>query len=169
MKPCIFMDRDGVLNEERGEYTFRPEEFFILPGVPEALAIFKNNGYILVVITNQSGISKGLYSREQMETCHFLLYEKTNSVIDDILYSPYHPTVTESLSRKPSSLLFERAIARHNIDISGSWMIGDGERDMIPARKLGIRTIFIGPREKYPDADGYASSLMECTGIVTRH
>ncbi len=162
------MDRDGVLNEERGEYTFRPEEFFILPGVPEALALLKKNRYKLVVITNQSGISKGLFTREQMEVCHSLLQEKTNSVIDDILYSPYHPSVTESLSRKPGTLLFERAIARHNVDTTRSWMIGDTDRDMIPAGKLGIRTIFIGPFDKFPYADGYSNSLQGCTEIILR-
>lgn len=168
MHPCIFMDRDGVLNEERGDFTFAIEDFIIPEGVPRTLKLFNRNGYRLIVITNQSGISKGLFSREQMEACHVFLHEKTGHVIDAIYYSPYHPQVTQSLSRKPGTLLFERAIAGYAIDVSLSWMIGDSERDMIPAKDLGIKTIFIGPREKYPSADAYASSLEDAARIIIR-
>jgi D-glycero-D-manno-heptose 1,7-bisphosphate phosphatase len=167
MNPCVFMDRDGVLNEERGEYTFQPELFVIRPGVPEALTALKNRGYKLIVITNQSGISKGIFTREQMEVCHTILLRNTNYLIDDIFYSPYHPAVTESLSRKPGTLLFEQAIAIHKVDASKSWMIGDSDRDMIPAMKLGIRTIFIGSPQKFPAANAHAPGLPECTDIIT--
>jgi D-glycero-D-manno-heptose 1,7-bisphosphate phosphatase len=160
------MDRDGVLNEERGEYTFKPEDFKIPKEVPDALRILKERGYKLIVITNQSGISRGIYTRDQMESCHALLNEKTGYIIDDFYYSPYHPQVTESLSRKPGTLLFERAVAKHSIDISGSWMIGDGERDMIPARKMGIKTLFIGYPSKYPFADHYAGDVHEAARII---
>ncbi len=167
MHPCIFMDRDGVLNEERGVYTFKPEDFRIPEGVPQALHLLKQRGYRLIVITNQSGISRGIYSRKDMETCNTILYEKTGYIIDEFYYSPYHPEVTESLSRKPGTLLFERAIAKYNIDISRSWMIGDSERDMMPARKMGIRTLFIGYPSKYPFADRYAANIHEAARIIT--
>lgn len=163
------MDRDGVLNEERGEYTFLPELFIIRPGVPEALSTLKNLGYKLIVITNQSGLSKNIFTREQMEACHMNLHRKTNYLIDDIFYSPYNPEVTESLSRKPGTLLFERAIAIHKIDASRSWMIGDSDRDMIPAMKLGIRTIFVGPPQKFPAVNASAPGLPECMGIITSY
>ena len=166
MYPCVFLDRDGVLNEERGEYTYKTLDFRIPEGVPEALKLLKERGYRIVVITNQSGISKGIYAREQMESCHALLQEKTNHIIDDFYYSPYHPEITESLSRKPGTLLFERAIAKFSIDISNSWMIGDGERDMIPARKLGINTLFIGYPSKYPFAKRYAGDVHEAARII---
>jgi D-glycero-D-manno-heptose 1,7-bisphosphate phosphatase len=166
LNPCIFLDRDGVLNEERGEYTFRPGDFRIPKGVPEALKLLKERGYKIIVITNQSGISKGVYTSDQMEECHTLLHDKTNQVIDDFYYSPYHPEITESLSRKPGTLLFERAIAKHSTDISRSWMIGDGDRDMIPARKLGIKTLFIGYPSKYPFATRYAGDVYEAARII---
>ena len=60
---CVFLDRDGVLNRERGDYTYKLEDFEVLPGVPEALALLKENGFLLIVVTNQAGVAKGLYQR----------------------------------------------------------------------------------------------------------
>jgi D-glycero-D-manno-heptose 1,7-bisphosphate phosphatase len=71
------------------------------------------------------------------------MHELTGNLIDDIYYSPYHQTTTNSLGRKPGSLLFEKAIAKHDIDISTSFMVGDRGRDLIPARKLGLKTVHI--------------------------
>lgn len=140
---CIFLDRDGVLNRDRVNYAYQLEHFEILPGVSEALQAFKNAGYLLVVITNQSGIAKGIYSREEMEVCHRYFQQQTNHSIDAFYFAPYHPSVTESLTRKPDSLMFEKAIARYDVNLSQSWMIGDKERDLIPAYKLGIRSVLI--------------------------
>lgn len=140
---CIFLDRDGVINRDRVNYAYRLEDFEILPGVPEALKQLKNAGYLLVVVTNQSGIAKGIYTREHMQECHDYLQRQIDHIIDEIYYAPYHPSVTASLTRKPDSLMFEKAIAKFNIDVSQSWMIGDKERDIVPAYKLGIRSVLI--------------------------
>ena len=78
---------------------------------------------------------------------------QSQNIIDDFYYAPLHPEISESLSRKPDSLMFERAIAKYNIAVSESYMIGDKERDLIPARKLGIATIILGETvvSKYAD------------------
>ena len=141
---CIFLDRDGVLNADRPDYVYLPAHYKILPGVPEALQACKQAGYLLIVITNQSGISQGIYSRKEVDHVHGFLQRDCNNLFDKFYFSPYHPTVTESLSRKPDSLLFEKAIAKFIIDPSQSWMIGDRDRDLIPAQSLGIKTIRIG-------------------------
>src|SRR5258706_6595304 len=70
MNACVFLDRDGVINKDNPNYTFRKEEFEILPGVIEALRELKSNGHKLIVVTNQSGIAQGLYTQQQMEDCH---------------------------------------------------------------------------------------------------
>ncbi len=137
---CIFLDRDGVINKDFVDYAYSLDKFFILDGVEEALAALKGAGYLLVIITNQSGIAKGIYTREQMQTCHDYLQERVGGIIDAIYFSPYHPSITESLSRKPGTLMFEKAIARFDIDVRQSWMIGDKKRDLIPAIKLGLKT-----------------------------
>src|SRR5688572_17024498 len=122
--PCIFLDRDGVLNAERGDYTYLLEDFEVLPGVPEALKLLKDNGFLLAVITNQGGIAKGLYTRNEVLACHEKLQHACGNIINALYYAPSHPSVTESLSRKPDSLMLEKAIARFNIDIDQSWFIG---------------------------------------------
>jgi len=140
---CVFLDRDGVLNEDRPDYSYQLDHFKILPGVPQALRQLKEAEYLLVVVTNQSGISQGIYSQQDMEACHKYLQEKCRGLIDHFYFSPYHPKVTESLGRKPGSLLFEKGIAKFNIDPTMSWMIGDRERDLAPAKRLGISTVLI--------------------------
>jgi D-glycero-D-manno-heptose 1,7-bisphosphate phosphatase len=140
---CIFLDRDGVINRDNPDYIYKVEEFEILPGVIEGFKKLKEEGYLLIVITNQSGIRKGIYSTEDMQACHDHFQQVSNHLIDKFYYSPYHPFYTESLTRKPESLMFEKAIAKFDIDVSKSWMLGDKERDLIPAEKLGIRGILI--------------------------
>ena len=124
MNKCVFLDRDGVINRERGEYTFKVEDIEVLPGVKEALILLKDNGYKAIVITNQSGVSQGLYTDEDVARCHAHLRKELDSLIDDFFYSPYHPTISESLTRKPDSLMFEKAIAKYSIDPERSWMLG---------------------------------------------
>ena len=165
MNKCVFLDRDGVLNVERGKYTYKVEDFKIIDGVVEALKTLKKKGYLIIVITNQAGISRGLYSREQMNACHHILQNECENLIDDIYYSPYHPTVTESISRKPDSLMFEKAIAKYDINCEVSWMVGDKERDLIPAKKLGIATILVG-NEASHFADHNALNLINATNII---
>ena len=145
---------------ERGDYTYRVEDFVLVEGVEKALSILKKAGYHLLVITNQAGLSRKIYSRDQMNDCHSKLQKMCDGAIDEIYYSPYHPTVTESLSRKPGTLMFERAIAKFDIDPTQSYMVGDRERDLVPARQLGIGTILIGT-ETSEFADDYAASLIE--------
>jgi len=167
---AVFLDRDGVLNEDNPQYTYSVEKFHVLPGVPEALARLKSAGFKLIVVTNQSGIAQGLYTKEDMNACHAYFQEQCGHAIDHFYYSPYHPSVTHSLGRKPGTLLFEKAIVRFGIDPAKSWMIGDRGRDIIPARQLGMRTIQIGHEiEKENRADHAVMSLLEASRIILGH
>lgn len=134
------MDRDGVLNKDYVDYAYTLDRFELLPGVKEAVSMIKQAGYYCIVITNQSGIAKGIYTRAQMQECHDYLQEELHHQIDRIYYAPWHPDHSESLSRKPGTLMFERAIARYDLDPGHSWMIGDKKRDLIHAIKLGMKT-----------------------------
>src|SRR5687768_16363498 len=115
---CVFLDRDGVLNEERGEYTYRVEDFNVIAGVPEALQILKAAGYLLVVVTNQGGISKGVFTKKDMQACHQKLQAACNNLIDAFYYVPVHPSVSTSLARKPDSPMLEKAISPFNINVA---------------------------------------------------
>lgn len=167
MKKCVFLDRDGVINVDCVDYTYKVEEFVIIKGVGEALKLLKDHGYLLVVVTNQSGIVKGIYDHGDMRACHDYLQKETGYLIDYFYYSPYHEKHTASLSRKPGTLMFEKAIARFDIDVDNSWMIGDKERDMAPARKMGIRTILIPDDGKSTKSSDYmADGLLDAARFI---
>jgi D-glycero-D-manno-heptose 1,7-bisphosphate phosphatase len=142
-RPCIFLDRDGVINKERGEYTFLRKDFSILDGVAEALMLAHEAGFLLIVITNQGGVDKGLYSKEDVMACHDYLQIQTGGLFDDIYLCPHHPSKTESLMRKPDSLMFEKAIAKWAINTEQSYMIGDADRDLMAAQKVGVKGLLV--------------------------
>lgn len=148
-KKCVFLDRDGVINGDKVDYVYKIEDIKILEGVELALQKLKDQGYLLIVITNQSGIDRGIYSEKEVFATHNEIQQRVGNVIDEFYFSPYHRTITASLGMKPGSLLFEKAIAKYGIDTSTSWMVGDRVRDLIPAEKLGIKTILLD--SEYPD------------------
>lgn len=146
MNKALFLDRDGVINKETGVHTYELDKFIINDNVPEALKIAAGKGYLLIVITNQSGIAKGMYGHEQVESLHAYLkaeLKKGGVELAEIYYCPHHPDVTKCLCRKPDSLLLEKALARFQIDAGRSFFIGDKERDKVAGDKVGVNTILI--------------------------
>jgi len=152
---ALFLDRDGVINHDPGDYTMSAEEFIILPTVMEALALAQSKGYALFIITNQGGIAKGLYTHQTVDVIHERLHrtcQEWGVEIKRIFYSPHHPEFGNSLTRKPERLLMERAISRYNLDPSISVMIGDRERDIQCAQQVGVRGILIPTNSPLIDA-----------------
>ena len=144
MRKALFLDRDGVINHDPGDYTYSLDEFVILPTVMEALQLAKSKGYDIVVVTNQGGIARGLYTKEEVDRIHdFFQSEcKKNKVeILEFFYSVHHPEISNSLSRKPEGLWVERACAKYKFDKDASVMIGDRERDVLCANAAGVRGI----------------------------
>ena len=166
-RKCVFLDRDGVLNEDRTDYLYRLEDLVIPDGVTEALQLLKSAGYLLIVITNQAGIAKGLYGPEAVYAIHQKMQEASAGALDDLYFSPYHPQYSgNSLSRKPGSLLLEKAIAKYDIDPDQSWMIGDRDRDMEAGQKAGLKTIHIIPETETSAGDFAAIDLLAAARIV---
>jgi D-glycero-D-manno-heptose 1,7-bisphosphate phosphatase len=168
MQKCIFLDRDGVLNQEK-EYITTKEEFIIREGVIEGLQILKKAGYLLIVVTNQAGIAKGLYQEQVVRDLHEILQNECGGVIDDLYFAKHHPDYTSnSLLRKPDSLMLEKAMAKYAIDAHSSYMVGDAERDMKAGKKAGVKTIHIaGGKEKSDLADWRFDSLLEASKFIT--
>ncbi len=141
----IFLDRDGVINDNAvAYYVHKVEDFIINPGVIDSLKLFQNRGYQLIVITNQGGIAKNLYKNKDVDKLNqHLQFElkKEGIKLIDIFHCPHHSDVSKCLCRKPGSILFEKAIAKYNVDVKASFMIGDSERDIIAAEKVGITGI----------------------------
>ncbi len=145
MQKAIFLDRDGVINTERG-FTYRLQDFVILPDLIEVLQLFQQKGFILIVVSNQSGVAKGLYKQTDVEIIHsYMLNEFTKNTISisEIYYCIHHPDVSACICRKPDSLFVEKALARFDIDPKKSYFIGDKERDVEAGEKAGVTGILI--------------------------
>lgn len=152
LKKAIFLDRDGVINNNKDRYyTWKKEDLEINPGVIKTLKELKNRAYLLIVISNQGGISKGEYSREDVETFHEHLNSelgKAGASIDDFYFCPHHSDSENCLCRKPQSLMIQKALARYAIDPGQSWMIGDSQRDMEAGKAAGLKTILVESNSK---------------------
>jgi D-glycero-D-manno-heptose 1,7-bisphosphate phosphatase len=147
MNKAIFLDRDGTINNNRDRYyIWLREDLRLNPGVIEALLELQSMGYLLIVITNQGGISKGEYSFGDVEALHEhlrSLLERSGVHLDEIYYCPHHESEEACLCRKPRPLMIEKALARFQIDPASSWMIGDAQRDVDAGKAAGLRTILV--------------------------
>ena len=161
---AVFLDRDGVLNEEIGTYVWQPEKFIIIPGVPESLARLKAAGYYLIVVTNQAGIAKKLYTAAEVRACHAKLQTACDNVIDALYFSDAHPSVSDSILRKPGSGMLEKAVARFNLDPAQCWIVGDRLRDMEAGANIGVRSILVG--EEDIDFTPHVVDLQAATDII---
>ncbi len=166
MKRAVFLDRDGVLNEELGFQITAMADFKIREGVAEGLKALKETGFLLIVVTNQSGIAKGTYDSSFVMDCHQEIQNASEGALDDIYFAPGYDSVSKSLSRKPGSLMFERAIAKHDIDVNRSWMIGDRESDMIPAKRVGLKTIQMIEGESSTLADYSVENFLQAAESI---
>lgn len=166
-KKCVFLDRDGVINVDFVDYVYTVEKFSFINGVPEALKAFKEAGYLIIIITNQSGVVKEIYSLDDVMRVHQHIQGQVDHVIDDIYIAPYHENWTNSLTRKPNTLMWERAIAKYDIDVNQSWMVGDKPRDLEPAKKLGIKTVIVD-HQKVEVSDYATENLLEASRIILK-
>lgn len=146
MAKAVFLDRDGVINHDPGDYTMSLDEFTVLPDVFVALRKLQDHGFKLILITNQGGIAKGLYTHAVVHDIHTSFRRdcaEHGVVFADIFYAPSHPEYWESLFRKPDSMMIERAIAKHGVDASKSWIIGDKQRDLDAGAKAGVQGLLM--------------------------
>lgn len=147
---AVFLDRDGVLNREIGDYVCRVDDFVVNPGVGECLRKFADKGYLLIMISNQGGIAKGRYTLEELGRMHQILLDELDRHgvgFAEMYFCRHHPQYTQCLCRKPLSLFFEKAIARFQLDPDLCVMIGDTERDIVAANGAGVRGIRVVPNE----------------------
>ena len=157
MNKAVFLDRDGVINHDPGDYTYNLREFKLNDGIIENLKRLYDNGYLLVIITNQGGISKNLYTHEDVEEIHNYFKDELKKVdveLAEIYYCPHHSVNEECICRKPSSLMIEKALARFDIDPEKSFMLGDKPRDVECAENAGVKGIKVDINkniEKYVD------------------
>ena len=147
---AVFLDRDGVLNQEMGDYVCKIEDFHVLDNFA-ALKTLQDNGYLLLVATNQGGLAKGWYSENELAKMHTLLkdrYQQHGVELTDFFYCPHHPDFTGDCDcRKPKPGLLLQGIQKYNIEPSLSYFIGDRERDIEAATAAGVKGILINSNQ----------------------
>ncbi|MGM0509323.1 MAG: D-glycero-beta-D-manno-heptose 1,7-bisphosphate 7-phosphatase [Fusobacteriota bacterium] len=150
MEKVIFLDRDGTINIEKN-YLHKIENWEWQPKAKEAIKIFKNKGYKVIIITNQSGVARGYFSEEEVQRLHDYMEDelkKEGIKIDKILYCPHHIKGNKKYkkkckNRKPGIGFFEKIFKSYNTDLKKSVMVGDKISDLESAVRVGIRPILV--------------------------
>jgi len=161
-EPAVFLDRDGVINP----YVYNPEfgtvdspsnpdEFQLNPGVREAIDALRAMGFLIIVVSNQPGIAKGKFTPGLLDATTTKMLEGCGGKIDDVYYCLHHPQATnvqymaECVCRKPKPGLLLQAAAEWEIDLTASFMVGDGLTDVLAGKAAGARTILVNSRKCY--------------------
>lgn len=177
MQPAVFIDRDGVINEDKG-YVFRQDDLVLLPSVPNAMKRLKDRGYLLIIITNQSGIARGYFTLNDVDIFHEALQKEISALggpqWDALYLCPHHPEGTiadfaqDCSCRKPKPGLLELARADFQIDWGKSFLIGDKDSDIACGQAVGIRTIRIDSQQyqQQSKADFLAKDLGEAADLI---
>ena len=184
MNKAVFLDRDGTINIDK-EYLYRIEDFEFTEGTIDALKQLQDMGYLLFIITNQSGIGRGYYSEEDFHVLNTWMIEKLMSygvIIQKVYYCPHHPQAkidkyrTKCNCRKPATGLFKQAVEEYKLDLSLSFSIGDKLRDCSICFKTDCQGFLIGNTEdpdiirevklgKYNSIQ-YASDVKTCVEMI---
>jgi D-glycero-D-manno-heptose 1,7-bisphosphate phosphatase len=148
-KPCAFLDRDGIINCDRG-HLCDTEQFEFTPGMPEAIKLLNDAGWLVIVITNQAGIGRGKYTEEQFEAFSEWIDDRLaegGAHVDAVYHCPHHPTAglgeyrRECECRKPAPGMVKRAISDWEPDVARSFLLGDKDSDVEAAVSAGVRGV----------------------------
>jgi D-glycero-D-manno-heptose 1,7-bisphosphate phosphatase len=146
MRRCLFLDRDGVINAAppEGDYIRSWDEFRLLPEVVDWIRLFKAAGYLVIVVTNQRGIALGRMTEAELAALHERMRSELaaqGAVLDDIFYCPHAEGACDC--RKPRPGMIVEAQRKWDIDLAGSLLVGDGERDRLLAARCGIPFVMV--------------------------
>lgn len=173
MKPAVFLDRDGTLNEEVG-YLAHPADLRLIEGAAGAVAKLNAKGIPVVVVTNQSGIGRGYYGWDEFQAVMDRLNELLaleGAHVDAVYAAPHHElgqgefAQADHPDRKPNPGMLQRAASEHRLDLTRSWMVGDKAIDVEAGRRAGCRTCLVrtgyGSGELEAGADLVTSDLAD--------
>lgn len=166
MKRAVFLDRDGTINIEK-DYLYQVRDFEFIPGAQEAIRLLNQAEILVVVVTNQSGVARGYYTEEDIESLHRHIAAElahSGAHVDAWLYCPHHPEGRGSYAlpcncRKPLPGMLHDAAARYGIDLEKSAIIGDKRADIEAGQAAGCRTILV--------RTGYGTKEEEFVGTHT--
>jgi histidinol-phosphate phosphatase family protein len=173
MNRAVFLDRDGTIAKDV-HYCRRPEDFVLFTDAAKVISLLNNQGFKVIIITNQSGIAHGYLSEETLGKIHDKMKEELSrdgARLDGIYYCPHHPDANCNC-RKPKPSLVIQAATDFDIDLEHSFVVGDRQKDIELGKKVGCRTILLGAlpltnhREALPDA--IISELAELPATIFR-
>ena len=151
MQKALFLDRDGIINIDHG-YVSRIEDFEFVTGIFPFIQLFIDAGYLVFIVTNQSGIGRGYYSEKnftQLSAWMLNEFEKQNIHIENVYYCPHSPE-EKCYCRKPQAGMIQEALKTYDINLSDSWMVGDKSSDIELAFNAGIKnSIFISSKTNH--------------------
>jgi len=164
-KPALFLDRDGVINVEKN-YLHRKEDFEFIDGIFDLCRKYRDRGYLIVVVTNQSGIARGYYGEEDFRELTVWMteeFKKRGIDIAGVYHCPHHPDISGACDcRKPEPGMFLRAAKELGVDLKRSVMVGDSERDIVAAKRAGVEeTYLLSAEPKRSEAAKVVGSLRE--------
>jgi D-glycero-D-manno-heptose 1,7-bisphosphate phosphatase len=169
---AIFLDRDGVINEESPDYIKSWEEFHFLPGSLEAIKLLSLSDFKVFVVTTASGIARKFFTEADLTRIHETMLKeirKNGGRIDGIYYCPHLPKDL-CKCRKPETGLFEQALENYDIDIENSYIIGDKGSDIEAGKRFGCKTIRVrtgyGSSYSGPEPDFVAQDLLEAAKYI---
>ena len=143
---ALFLDRDGVINVEK-DYLYKIEDFEFIDGIFELCKKYQEMGYLIIVVTNQSGIARGYYNEEDFAVLTDWMtgeFKKRGIVITHVYHCPHHPDISGACEcRKPSPGMLLEAAKMYNIDLENSLLIGDKERDIEAAARAGVGSRYL--------------------------
>jgi D-glycero-D-manno-heptose 1,7-bisphosphate phosphatase len=170
----VFIDRDGTLIEEVN-FLHRVEDLQYFPFTDEAIRLLKANGFLVVLVTNQSGIGRGVYTENEMHTIHTQIQTDLTEKLDAIYFCPHLPN-EGCACRKPNLGMIEAATADLPIDLENSWMIGDKALDVELGKNAGIKTVLVltGYGKKHLEnlkrkPDFIVENLREAVKVITQN
>ncbi|MDR2866968.1 MAG: HAD-IIIA family hydrolase [Methanomassiliicoccaceae archaeon] len=152
-KKAVFIDRDDTIAKDV-PYCSRPEDMKLFNGVPKSIAKLNKAGYLVIIITNQSGVSRGKFTTEDLERIHKKMYadiEKEGGKIDDLFYCPHHPD-EKCGCRKPEAGMGIAAVNKYKINTKASFMIGNSDADVEFGRSIGCASIKVTEKFTFNDA-----------------
>jgi D-glycero-D-manno-heptose 1,7-bisphosphate phosphatase len=164
---CIFLDRDGVINKDIN-YLYKIDDFVFIDGIFDICHYFKELGYKIIVITNQSGIYRNLYTESDYQKLSKWMVNqfKLNQIdILDIYHCPHGPK-SKCSCRKPKAGMLIEAKQQHKIDMKKSWMVGDKERDIEAALSAGIRNTILLSNSSKSRAKYIVDSLSKINQVI---
>jgi D-glycero-D-manno-heptose 1,7-bisphosphate phosphatase len=171
-RKAVFLDKDGTLHDNKEGYLYKPEDIDFLPGVLDGLKKLQDAGFRLVIVTQQSGIGRGYYTRADFQKLMDWMsdqFGQSDVEIEGVYLCPHHPN-DNCECRKPRTGMFLQAGKELNIPLdSESWSVGDGERDVIAGKRVGLSTILISnskSEKSCEEADYQVKSFPEAVKTI---